>query len=98
MENFDETTERATGIVKTVPIQTDFTFKVALHEATAENLRISLGQPAANLTGTPPNLTLRVGDRVEQYHQATLVVPGLGTGLVSTYTFWRLQVIGMDPI
>ena len=98
MENFDVETERATGIVKTVPIKSDHTLKVAFHQAEAELLRVALGLPASSKTGTTPNFTLRVGDRVEQYHQATLVVPGVGTTAVRTMTFWKLQISALEPV
>ena len=61
-ENFDVTTERATGIVKTVPLNDSYTLKVYMHEATGEHMRIILGQPSARLSGTSPDDTLLVGD------------------------------------
>lgn len=98
MENFDVETERAVGIVKTTPQKDDYTLKVAFHESDPEWLRTALGQPSANLTGTAPDETLLVGDRAEQYHQATLVVSGIGTTGVRTLTFWKLQTISMEPV
>ncbi len=98
MENFDVQTERAIGVVLTEPINDDYTLKVAFHESDPEWKRVALGQPAANLTGTAPDETLRIGDRQAQYHQATLAVPGIGTTAARTLTFWKLQSIGMEPV
>lgn len=98
MENFDDETERVTGIVLTNPIKTDHTLKVALHQVDAALFQMALGLPAANRTGTAPNETVLVGDRVAQFHQATLVVPGEGTTGSTTFTFWKLQVISVEPI
>lgn len=98
MENFDVETERSTGIVYTSPQKDEHTLKVAFHESTLELWRTALGQPSSQLTGTAPNKTLRVGDRAAQYHQATLAVPGVGTTAARTLTFWKLQVIALEPI
>jgi len=98
MENFDVETERAIGIVKTTPTKDDYTLKVHFHEADPEWLGFALGQPDANLTGTAPDETLLVGDRSERYHQATIVGTGIGTTAVRTWTFWRLQVISLEPV
>jgi hypothetical protein len=96
--NFDVKTERSAGIVKTVPIDSDFTLKVAFHQAETELMRVALGQPSGNKSGSGANLTLLVGDRAEQYHQATLVVPGPGTTATRTLTFWKLQVLSTENI
>jgi len=75
---------------RAVPIKREYTVQVKGIEATPELLRIALGQPAANLTGTPPNMTLNVDpDAVEQYHQLRWVEPGLGTTKVRTVTAWK---------
>jgi len=97
-ENTDFESERAQGIVKTVPSKTGYTLKIPIMQAESEMLRIALAQPAANQTGTGENLTLRVGARVEQYHQATIVTTGVGTTGVRTLTFWKLQAIAVDAI
>lgn len=98
MENFDETTERATGIVLTEPISDSHEVKVAFHQSEIEILRIAYGQPSANKSGSGNNLTLLIGDRVSQYHQATLQVKGPGTTAKRLMTFWKLQVIAREAI
>lgn len=87
--NYEVRSERAYGPIKIIPIDANFKLKVALLEGTCANQRIIMRQPSGNLTGTPPNLTLLVGAPVEQYHQIKMIAPGLGTGLVSTYIFWK---------
>ena len=96
--NFDVETERATGIVATYPLTDGHTIKVAMAESDPTWLRIAMGQPSANLTGTTPDKRLLVGDRAAQYHQATLVATGIGTTGVRTWTFWKLQVLSKEPI
>lgn len=95
--NFDVETERATEIVGTYPQKSDYTLKVSFAQNEPEAMRIAYRQTAGNLSGTAgTGETLRVGSAVAQYHQATLVVPGTGTGLTATYTFWKLQVATVD--
>lgn len=76
-----------------VPKKRDAEIKVKLVEATLENLRIALGQPAANLTGTAPDLTLLMDASAgEAYHQIQFVGPGVGTTGSRTITAWRTYV------
>lgn len=97
-ENTEIESENQQGVIKSVPTKTGYTLKVPILESDPEHLRIALGQPAANLTGTAPDETLRVGDRTEQYHQGTLATSGIGTTGARTFTFWKLQILSMDPI
>jgi hypothetical protein len=103
LENTDFEGERTGGIVKSLASKTGFVLKCPLMQAEALLMMMALGQPAANATaGTGENYTARVGVRVEQYHQATIVTPGVigtgGTPAVRTYTFWKLQAIACEPI
>lgn len=98
IEVFDVKSERVFGIIKSKPIDGKITLKVPTIEVSAENLRIAFGQPAANKSGTGDNLTLRVGDFPEQYHQVTLVTSGPGTTGVRTFTFWRARITGMGEL
>ena len=91
--NFDVETERATEIVATFPQKSDYTLEVDFSQNEPEAMRIAYRQTAGNLSGTAgTGETLRIGSAVAQYHQATLVVPGTGTNLTATYTFWKMQV------
>jgi len=88
-ENFDVETDRAFGIIKRVPIKMSQQISAMLDESRLENFRIAFAQPAANLSGTAPNLTLLIGTPAEQYHQATIVGVGVGSTAVRTWTFWK---------
>ncbi len=88
-EDFEVTSERTTGVLKKVPQGVRAKLKVPITEAVAENIRVAMRQPSANLTGTPPDLVLEVGEIVEQYHQISIVGPGVGTTGVRTITIWR---------
>jgi hypothetical protein len=101
-ENQDFESERAQGPVKTLPSKTGFTIKVPLMQAEAELMRVAFGQPAANKSGSAENFTLRIGDRVEQYHQVTIVTAGVkgptGVAATRTVTFWKLQIVSCEPV
>jgi hypothetical protein len=97
-DNFDIETERLQGILDHRPTKTDYTLKVAFHQAEVEWLRIALAQPATNKSGTGANLTLLVGERANLDHQATLVTAGPGTTGVRTLTFWRLKLMSVEAI
>lgn len=97
-EDHETKSERAKGTIKRTPMDMTVTVKVPMLEATLEHWRILSRQAAANLTGTPPDLTLRVGQPVAQYHQMTIVGPGLGSGSVRTVTLWRAIVMEVGPI
>lgn len=88
-ETYKIKSERAFGALKDVPIGGSFKLNMDLQEMTAEHMRVAFRQPAANLTGTSPDLTLVIGDFAEQYHQISIVVTGAGTTGVRTMTFWR---------
>lgn len=98
IETYDVKSESVWGIIKSVPTDMKVTLKVPELETSAENLRVALGQPAANKTGTGDNLTLLVGKPPEQYHQVTIVSPGPGTNATRTWTFWRCRVTSMGEL
>ena len=91
-EDFDIKSERAIGTLKKFPVDMKVTLKVSISEAVMENVRVAFGQPAANMTGTPPDLILEVGEHAEQYHQLKLVQKGVGTTGVRTLLLWRAIV------
>src|SRR5881628_3615139 len=64
--------ERAIGIIKQVPTDLVVTIKVDMMEGTLDHWLIAFRQPSANLSGTLPNMTLRVGIPVEVYHQVQI--------------------------
>lgn len=97
-EDFEVISERVGGVLKKVPQMTRHKFKASLTEATIEHMRIAMRQPSANVSGTPPDLTLRVGASAEQYHQFTLVTVGVGTTAVRTLTIWRGIVESVSEI
>ena len=97
-EDYSVTSERAFGVLKKIPIGGSFKLTVAMIEATIENFRVALRQPVANTSGTGANLTLRVGDFAQQYHQVTIVTNGLGTGATRTITVWRAIVENLEAI
>lgn len=79
---------------RAIPIKTGYEIKFTMAEVTLENLRIALSQPAANLTGTPPDEILAVDGNLggEVYNQVELVGPGLGTTGVRTIVIWRAVI------
>ena len=91
-EDYEVKSERAFGTIKKVPQTAKVMLKVPAMEATGEFWRTATRQPAANLAGTPPNLTLLVGDQAEQYHQLQIVAVGVGTTGVRTFLLWRCIV------
>ncbi len=97
-EDLPVSSEQIAGIEKRIPISTEMALKFAMKETDLENWRMPWRQPAANLTGTPPNMTLLVGAAAEQYHQVTLVGTGIGTTGVRTVTAWRMIVDSVEPI
>jgi len=96
--DYDSKSEQAFGTLKKVPQDGSIKLKVHMMEATLELLRVAMRQAAANLTGTPPNLTLRVGPFIEQYHQIQVAVPGVGTTQARTLTLWRGSVESVAEI
>lgn len=88
-ENFDVETDRAFGIIKRVPTKASLQLNGIMDECTLENVRVAFGQLAGSLTGTPPDMTLLIGEPEEQYHQLTVDVIGVGTTAARTWTFWK---------
>ena len=97
-DNFDVETEQALGIVKTVPIRSNFSLRVPMLEVTVSRIGKALRQPVANVTGTTPNFSLAVGDAVEIYHQLKLESYGHGTTAVRTVTLWKCQAATIADI
>ena len=97
-EDYEVKSERAFGTLKKVPQTAKVALKVPVSETILENYRIATRQPAANLTGTPPDMTLLVGDQLEQYHQMKLAVPGVGTTAARTVFLWRCLVEALGEI
>ena len=97
-EDYEVKSERAYATLARIPQSNSLKLKVPMSEATAENLRIALRQPAANKSGTGNNLTLRVGDAKEQYHQVSVVTKGVGSTGVRTITLWKCFCEGLAEI
>jgi len=98
-ENFDAVSEQAPTPVESVPSLTTYKVKVPVEEATIDNYLIATGEPVANKSGTPPNLTLRVGGPTgKKYHQIQLVTAGLGTGLIRTITIWKAVLMSVSEV
>lgn len=96
VEFLDIMVDQKLGAVARIPKLRDLEVKVKLGEVLLDNLRIALGQPSSNLTGTSPNQTLFFdGSAIEQYIQAQFVVRGLGTNSSTTITLWKCVV--KDP-
>jgi len=95
MENFDIESEQATGIIKTVPVKDGHTIKIPALESRADLLQIALCQTGSP-SGTTPDFTVQISDRVERYYSIKIVAPGSGTTKVRTFTFWKCQITGMD--
>ena len=95
--------EQVLGKLSSVPIDKKVVVKFWMLEADLANLQKALRQPAGNLTGTPPNSSLAVGDPVEVYHQVQFVTKGIrgtsgGASATRTITFWRAAFGPMEPI
>ena len=97
-EDVDITSEQVPGIVAKRRISSRYTLKFRMMETVLENWRQAMRQAAANLTGTPPDMTLLVGAGAEQYHQIQIVGTGVGTTGVRTLTAWKFIVTEMAPI
>lgn len=91
-EDYEVRSERAFGTLKKVPQTAKVALKIPLTESILENWRIATRQVAGSLTGTPPDMTLLVGDQNEQYHQMKVEVPGVGTTGARVLTLWRCIV------
>lgn len=87
--DYEVKSQQTPGVLKRVGIETMYALKFTMLETTLENWRQALRQAVANLTGTPPNLTLRVQEAKEQYHQIRLVGKGVGTTGARTVTIWK---------
>lgn len=86
----DIKTDQFLGTLRKVPIDFAGQLKFKMLEGTLANFRLAMEQPSANLTGTPPNLTLKIDySAAEQYHQLQLIGVGLGTNKVRTVTAWK---------
>ena len=85
---------------RSIPVKGGFEMKFAMAEMDLANLQLAFDQPAANLTGTPPDMTLEVdGNRSgEVYYQLELIGAGLGTTGVRTVTAWRGVVKDVSEI
>lgn len=97
-ELYDVEPDQVAGVVKQVPTKSTIQIKVPMLESVLEKYRIATRQPAANLTGTPPDLTLRRGGAAEQYHQLQIATVGHGTTGVRTLTAWRASVAAVEEI
>ena len=95
--------EQVLGGIRSVPTKFGAKLKFAMKESAGANLVTALRQTAGNLTGTPPNTTLLVGDPIEVYNQVKLVTKGgrataLGNDATQTWTFWRCASATTEPI
>jgi len=101
-ENVDVEAETAFGVVQTRVIRQAYTLVVPYLESTVENMRAVLSQAAAQKTGTTPNFTLAVIDPSttvgDLYKIVKVVVPGLGTNGLATYTFWKCMPSAIEAI
>jgi hypothetical protein len=91
---FHETVpDQRLGVVKRERKAAGYEFKTSLAQAELENYRLALGIPTADLTGTPPNLTLKSNlSRKAQPYQCRIKEPGLGTTGVRTKTMWAVDL------
>lgn len=108
-ENYKPPLERSQFPVIAAPSSGTCLIKVPLIETTPDLLAVCMRQLAANLSGTAPNKTLRVGNPISLYYQATIVGTsafglatagggGGGTNGIRTLTFWKLQVQSIAEI
>ncbi len=98
-EDHETIVDQRLGVVKRKPKSRGYEFKTSLAQAELENYRLALGIPTADLTGTPPNLTLKSNlSRVDQPYQMRVKGPGLGTTGVRTKTMWSVDLhVGPIP-
>lgn len=94
-ENYDVSSERVFGILKSVPIGASYTLKVPMMECTLEHLRVATRQASTQLNNTTS--TLAVSDPQEQYHQITCAITDATAG-TQTLTLWKCQVASMEPV
>lgn len=97
-EDYSVTSERAFGVLKKIPIGGSFKLTVPIIEATMENYRVAFRQASGSTTGTAPNITLRVGDFAQNYHQVSIVSAGVGSTGTRTITIWRAIVENLEAI
>ena len=97
-KNYDVESERAFGVIKSSPVDAMIKVTVPMMETTAQNLRIAMRQPSANISGSAPNNTILVGDPKEQYHQIKISGPGPGTNKARDIFFWKCQVESMKEV
>lgn len=97
-EDHEVKSERAFGVLKRIPIGGSFKLKVSVMEATMENYRVAFRQPSGSTSGTSSNLTLRVGDFNQNYHQVAIVTNGVGTNGTRTITIWRAMVESVGEV
>jgi hypothetical protein len=97
-DDYPITSERAFGPLKKIPIGGTFKLSVSMIESTIENYRVAFRQAAGSTSGTAPNLTLRVGDFAQQYHQLSIVSSGVGSTSVRTITAWRAIVESVEAV
>jgi len=86
---FDVEAEQSRAAIKKIPLKTEATLKVFIMESMLASMRVVLGMPSGNLTGTPPDLTLLLGDASELYFQLKTVSVGVGTTGVRTILLWK---------
>lgn len=86
------------GTIARFPVSTGYSLKFTMLEATLANLLTAFRQAAANLTGTPPNETLQIGEAAESYLQIQLVGKGGGSTGVRTVTCWKGMVESTEPV
>ncbi|HEY3175678.1 MAG TPA: hypothetical protein VGK94_07950 [Candidatus Polarisedimenticolia bacterium] len=101
--DYEVKSEQELGSLMSVPIEKKVMLKFAMIEADVANLQKALRQPSGNLTGTPPNSILAVGDPQEEYRQIQLVTKGIkgtatGAAATRTVTIWRGAFVSIEPI
>ncbi|HET6373009.1 MAG TPA: hypothetical protein VFG76_06865 [Candidatus Polarisedimenticolia bacterium] len=100
--DYEVKAEQVLGALASVPVDKKITLKFTFLQAELDDLQKVLRQPAANLTGTPPNKSLLIGDPVETYHQIKVTGKAIGgsAGIkgVRTITMWRVAFVTVEPI
>lgn len=85
--------------VRAVPQKRSVEIKAPLFEGDVEKLRVLMGQPTGNISGSGQNKTILLDpDAAEQYHQIAITGKGPGTTGVRTWTFWRAYAKGFEAI